>query len=73
MIALRYTKKDIDRFLSRPLGLVAEFKTPMTFAVHILKEIDPINEAFNRKHPRVIFSNGKAFVPEDVVGKRHRM
>ena len=73
MKTMRYSKEDIDRFLSRPLGLVAEFKSEMTFSVNVLKEIDPINEAFSRKHSRVIFSNGKAFVSESVVGKRHKI
>jgi hypothetical protein len=67
---MRYTKKDIEKFLSRPMGLVAEFKTEMTFASDVLREIDPINEAFNRKNRRVIFIGGKAFVKEDISDKR---
>lgn len=67
---MRYTKKDIEKFLSRPLGLIAEYKTPMTFASDILREIDVEKEAFSRKHSRVIFIGGKAFVNESVGGKR---
>lgn len=67
---MRLSKSDIDRLLSRPLGLVAEYKNEVTFASEVLREIDPINEAFSRKNRRVIFSNGKAFVPEDVCGKK---
>jgi hypothetical protein len=69
---MRYTKKDIDKFLSRPMGLVCEFKTPMTFVSDVLREIDVDKEAFSRKHKRVIFIGGKAFVNEPIFGKKVR-
>jgi hypothetical protein len=69
---MRYTKKDIDKFLSRPMGLVCEFLTPMTFVSDVLREIDIDKEAFSRKHKRVIFIGGKAFVNESVFGKKRK-
>lgn len=69
---MRYTKNDIERFLSRPMGLVAEFKTPMTFASDVLREIDIEKEAFSRKHRRVIFIGGKAFVNELIPNTKER-
>jgi hypothetical protein len=67
---MRYSKTDIDRFLSRPMGLVAEFKGEVTFAKELTKEIDP-DKAFEKgKYPHVVFSNGKALVPDPIENKR---
>lgn len=70
-------KIDIKKALPRPMGLVAEFKTPIDFASEVLKEI-PFDEAFKsqkrdykgkfvQKKREVIFINGKAFVKEDIL------
>jgi hypothetical protein len=63
---MRYSKKDIENFLSRPMGLVAEFKGEITFVSEVYREIDPEKEAFSRKHSRVLFKDGKAFFKESV-------
>lgn len=58
------SKKELEKFLSRPLGLVVEYKTPIDFAKEGLREIDVEKEAFSRKNRHVIFMNGKAFIKE---------
>ena len=61
---MRMSKKDLEKFLSRPMGLVAEYKTPIDFAKEGFREIDIEKEAFSRKNRHVFFINGKAFVKE---------